>query len=207
METLKSLTEKLLKLTYPNYPDEHTKDSAKRIAEYYEEIMQFALKKKELEPQIKNMSNTLQADKFVIDELLKITSFENKEIETENYNGLFIGPIKIYSVCAHHYAPMFGDVYIALDINDTLLGLSKYARIAKLYARQPIVQEIYTSNLAHILSLYLPSSNILVVSKLRHLCMESRGSKVETSETLFYKMIGDSQKNMIHLNIIMSQLK
>ncbi len=197
-QELIKIAEQLLTNTYFNYPDEHTKDSAKRIANYWKEIMQFSIAKIQYKDELGYIDpeSEIKADKFVIDKLINVTEFDiDNTYSINSEHGLLIGPIRVYSLCSHHYAPMFGTVYIAVDLQNKLLGLSKYARIAKIYARQPIVQELYTNNLAKLLSLYLENSNIVVLTKFRHLCMESRGVNVENSETIYYSMHGkDEQK-------------
>ncbi len=194
-ETLTLIAEQLLQQTYYNYPDEHTKDSAKRIADYWNEIMLFSITKLHYKDELVNFENEIEADKYIMDKLLNVTNFEIDTTQIANLDqGLLIGPIRVYAVCSHHYAPMFGNVYIAVNLESKMLGLSKYARIAKLYAKQPLVQEIYTNSLAKLLNLYLEDSNIVVLTKFRHLCMESRGVNVENAETICYAMCGTNEQ-------------
>ena len=203
--SLQELARTLLSNTYYNYPDVHTKDSAERISNYWQTIMQFSITKLQLQSEIQNM-NEIDADIYVLNKILeKITVFENNNADSDVQthvtisNTLIISPIKIYSVCSHHYAPMFGYVVLVLDISNAsyILGLSKYIRIVKLYAKQPIVQELYTQKLAKILQKILQIDNLAVITKMRHLCMERRGVETELSVATSIAEIGNIDKTVL----------
>jgi GTP cyclohydrolase I len=83
--------------------------------------------------------------------------------------------IAIYSMCEHHMVPFFGRAHIAYIPNKKIVGLSKLARVADIYARRLQVQERLTNQIADALQLHLKPHGVGVVLECRHLCMECRG--------------------------------
>lgn len=104
-------------------------------------------------------------------EILKV--FEDG---AENYDEMVVvKDIPIYSKCEHHLADIFGTVTIAYIPNGKIVGLSKLARLADMYARRLQVQERLTSQIADALQEHLNPKGVGVIIRARHLCMESRG--------------------------------
>src|SRR6266403_623507 len=76
-----------------------------------------------------------------------ITQFPN----IEHLNELMIvGPVIIRSTCPHHLCPLFGRLWIGVMPNEhsSLIGLSKYARLADWIMSRPQIQEEAVARLA-----------------------------------------------------------
>ena len=67
------------------------------------------------------------------------TAFPN-DIE-EGYKGMLVVRSEIQSMCSHHHQPVKGVAYIGIIAGETLIGLSKYTRIAQWCARRGTLQE------------------------------------------------------------------
>ncbi|MEO8195976.1 MAG: GTP cyclohydrolase I FolE [Thermoanaerobaculia bacterium] len=104
----------------------------------------------------------------------KVTTFPNDE----HYSAMVMEKqIPFYSMCAHHLVPFYGHAHLAYIPNDTILGLSKFARILEFYAKRPQLQERLTEQVANYLDTRLKPQGVMVVIEARHLCVEMRGVK------------------------------
>lgn len=118
---------------------------------------------------------------------------ELKVIPAETEDELvLVKDIAFSSLCEHHLVPFTGVVHIAYIPQDgRIIGLSKLARIADIYARRPQVQERLTTQIAELLySGPLQPKGVLVVMEATHLCMVIRGIKKHGSTTITSAMRG-----------------
>lgn len=83
--------------------------------------------------------------------------------------------IEFFSLCEHHMLPFFGKAAIAYIPDQTILGLSKFARVVDVYARRLQVQERLTTQIADALQEVLQPRGLAVVTEASHLCMMMRG--------------------------------
>lgn len=97
------------------------------------------------------------------------------------------GPIVIDSICPHHLATVRYEAYVSyLPTKETVLGLSKLARIAKVLGKRPVLQEQLAADIVDVLhkrdthystfpfpSIISSGSAVLLVGL--HTCMSSRG--------------------------------
>ncbi len=105
--------------------------------------------------------------------------------ETED-EIVMIKDIPLFSLCEHHLLPFSGVAHIAYVPRDgRVLGLSKLARIADIYARRLQVQERLTTQIAELLFHGdLRPKGVMVVIEALHLCMIMRGIKKPGATTI-----------------------
>jgi GTP cyclohydrolase IA len=135
--------------------DEHTRDTPRRVAAAYAEL---------LTPRAFNL-----------------TTFPN----AEGYDELVVArDIPFHSLCQHHMLPFKGVAHVGYLPGDRILGLSKLARVVELFARRLQVQERLTKQVADWLQDHLDPKGVGVVLEAEHLCMSLRGVQAAGSLTV-----------------------
>jgi len=147
------------------------KDTARRVADMYEEI--FA-----------------GIGKNPVDEIDVL--FE------ENHDEMvMVKDIALYSVCEHHLVPFVGQAHVAYIPNTKgqITGLSKLVRLVDVVAKRPQVQERMTMQIADALEEALQPRGVLVVIEAEHLCMSMRGVRKPGTLTVTSAVRGLFRKN------------
>ncbi len=146
------------------------KDTPKRVAEMYEEILG---------------GTGTNPDK----ELDVVFEKDHDEI-------ILLKNIPLYSVCEHHLLPFIGKAHVAyIPSNNRVTGLSKLARVVDSFSRRLQVQERITTDIAGLIMRKLKPKGVLVVIEAEHLCMSMRGVKMPGVLTVTSAVRGVFRKN------------
>lgn len=134
---------------------EHLRDTPRRVAEAYAELL------------------TPQPFEF--------TTFPNDE----GYDELVLARgIPFHSLCQHHLLPFVGVAHVGYLPGERIVGLSKLARVVEHFARDLQVQERLTQQVANCLQTHLEPKGVGVVISAEHLCMSLRGVQAAGSSTI-----------------------
>ena len=115
------------------------------------------------------------------DPMPNATAFPNHV--DDGYKGMLVVRSEIKSMCSHHHQPVNGVAYIGIIAAETLIGLSKYTRIAQWCARRGTLQEELNNVIANEIQKATGSSNIGVYLQATHGCCENRGIGAHSSLT------------------------
>ena len=99
------------------------------------------------------------------------------------YEGMLVVRSELRSMCSHHHQPVAGVAYIGIIAAQTLIGLSKYTRIAQWCARRGTLQEELCNDIAREISKATVSENVAVYIQATHGCCENRGIMAHSSLT------------------------
>jgi GTP cyclohydrolase I len=106
---------------------------------------------------------------------------------------IVIRDIEFYSLCEHHMLPFFGRAHVAYIPGESVLGLSKFARVVDVFARRLQLQERLTGQVADELVRILRPLGLAVVTEAHHLCMMMRGVEKQAGTTVTNAMRGSFQ--------------
>lgn len=94
-----------------------------------------------------------------------------------------VGGLNVWSLCEHHLLPMQLDAHVGYLAGGTVLGLSKFGRIAQRYAGRLQMQERFTRQLADEVTAAIGSQDVAIAVHGVHLCMSMRGVRMESART------------------------
>ena len=119
---------------------------------------------------------------------------------------VLVQDIELYSLCEHHLLPFTGKCHVAYIPNETVVGLSKIARIVDLYARRLQIQEQLTTQIAEAIFNITNASGCGVIIEARHMCMMMRGVEKQNSLMKTSAMLGTFRSNQSTRNEFLSLL-
>ena len=109
---------------------------------------------------------------------------------------IMVKDIPVYSMCEHHLLPFFGKAHVAyIPAEDTVLGLSKVARVVDTLSRKPQLQERLCNEIADVIEKALPVSGVLTVIEAEHTCMTMRGIQKPGTKTVTIASRGIFKEN------------
>ena len=133
------------------------------------------------------------------------TAFPN-HVE-DGYGGMLVVRSEIKSLCSHHHQPVSGVAYIGIIAADTLIGLSKYTRIAQWCARRGTLQEELNNEIARQIMKATGSQNVGVYIQATHGCCENRGIHAHSSLTQTTVLKGAFQQDQTTKKEFMDNIK
>ena len=147
------------RLIIDRFNDPNSKDTARRLAKMY--------------------FNEIMSGRYL--PMPNATAFPN-HID-DGYKGMLVVRSELKSICSHHHQPVNGVAYIGIIAAETLIGLSKYTRIAQWCARRGTLQEELNNDIANEIQKATGSSNVGVYIQATHGCCENRGIGAHSSLT------------------------
>jgi len=162
-ELIEELTDKfeavLDSLVIDRHTDPNSMDTGRRLAKMY--------------------VKELMAGRY--DPMPNATAFPNHT--NDRYTGMLVVRSELVSMCSHHHQPVKGTAYIGIIAADTLIGLSKYTRIAQWCARRGTLQEELAMVIANEIQKATGSNDVGVYIQATHGCCENRGIMATSSLT------------------------
>jgi GTP cyclohydrolase I len=142
-----------------------TKDTPKRVAKAYEELLSGYTA--DIEKVINNALFDVKYDEIII-----------------------VKNIRFYSLCEHHMLPFFGKIDIGYLPDDKIIGLSKIPRITKVFSRRLQVQERLTEDIGEAIFDNTKALGAGVVIKAQHMCSSMRGVNLPETEMITSSLFG-----------------
>jgi GTP cyclohydrolase I len=118
-------------------------------------------------------------------ELVTPADFGATLFPNEGYDELvLVRGISFSSLCMHHLLPFQGEAHVAYMPDETIIGISKLARVVEAFSRDLQLQERMTVQIADWLERELAPRGVAVVLSAEHMCMTIRGVRKPGARTV-----------------------
>ena len=137
---------------------------------------------------VKSLGELYSGYEADLDDILSTRFF----FEVANFQDIILlKDITFKSMCEHHMLPIVGKVDIAYIPNDSVVGISKLARVVEVFARRLQIQEKMTAEIACAIYNRLNPVGVAVRISAAHHCMTMRGILKDNSvmTTIHYEGI------------------
>ena len=121
--------------------------------------------------------------------------------DVQGYDDMVIQKnISLQSHCEHHMAPIIGVAHVAYIPKDSIVGLSKLARVVEVFSKRLQTQERLTMQIATTLMEALGAKGVAVSIDATHQCMTMRGIKKEQATTVTNYYLGKFKEDLSYQN-------
>jgi GTP cyclohydrolase I len=103
---------------------------------------------------------------------------------------VLVRDIPFYSHCEHHMVPFVGKAHIAYFPTESVVGLSKLARVLDVYAHRLQTQERLTADVVAAIDEILKPRGVAVMIEAEHQCMTLRGIRKHGASTVTTQFTG-----------------
>ncbi len=134
----------------------------------------------------------------------KIKDMCKKVFPCDSNDMITVQGIRAYWLCPHHLVLIEYDIDVAYIPDGKAIWLSKIARISKLLARQPVIQENLTKEIADKITEHLKPQGVAVRVRWKHFCMVARWIEQINSSTTTSHLIGSFKENLETRNEFLS---
>lgn len=128
------------------------------------------------------------------------TNFEVVEAD----QMVVVSGIRVWSLCEHHLLPFSCEIKMGYITRSKVIGLSKFGRLAHLFAHRLQLQERLVTQIADEIIALAGHDDVAVIGEGEHLCMSMRGIKtparmVSSSLHGVFKTNPDARKEFLTL--------
>jgi len=130
-----------------------------------------------------------------------------RTFEVEKNDLIIEKNIDFYSMCEHHFLPIFGKIDIAYIPNGKIVGFGDIIKVIDILSKRPQIQERLGTQIADAIYETLNCEGVMVVIKAKHMCMTMRGEKRVNSEIITTSCRGVFEDDAVRRMEILSLLK
>lgn len=96
--------------------------------------------------------------------------------DVQGYDDIvMLRDIDVESHCEHHVAPFMGKAYVAYMPTNSVVGISKLARVVEIYSKRLQTQETMTAQICDAITEALKPAGVAIMIDAKHMCMTTRG--------------------------------